>query len=421
MKRHFKITHPRARLEAELVVAPSFSPGFALVRYELGQVNARWWQRTIEATDNQWLRLSGRDGTNPANTWSKILNEDKRPVLPLPMLVLADFVAYATNPMQPEAWWLFNWAAWALDHLLRLNPLPPSTKGGMTVVPTALETMTHALIEAMLDGDAVLPWPTTDGAQLQTLIRLGELVWSFPPDLVRRLVAAFVALSEQETEDTDDLRNGQANSLLVCPGQLVQLSALHCWRTGVPRVRQLSIHMSTTGFPALLQQALIVTHPDAPSIEDVDLARLCDGTIGHASDPPSPIQSHYNDVIDLSDFSPDASRIRIAAYTQEVATRTTSLPIGQWDVASTAHFPLFRAFDLRAVRVFTLPDGCWVRLLPHRDRWGKVLWWIPQVEPPACLAFGLGTGREDVLVWAVHETMWMLWRDIQVSGIPHPG
>lgn len=416
MTRNYKITNPRARLEAQLVVDPSFSLGFILVRYEHSQVNTRWWQRIIVATDDQWLRLSGRDGTHPHETWSQILNERDRPVIPLPMLILGDFVAYAENQAQPETWWLFHWVVWAIDELLRFSPLSPSTKGGTTISPESLEATTQALVDALLDGNSLIPWPTSDGVQLQTLIRLGELVWSFPPDLVRRLVTAFVALNERDSKLLQNPRGQQADSPFIGPGQLVQMSALYLWRTEVPKVRQMSLHMSTFAFPTLIQQALILTHPDAPPIEDTDLAHLCDGGIGQESDPPSPVHAAYNNAVNHPDFSPIASRARIAIYAQESLLGTLPLPDGQWEVAATSRFPLFTALDLQAVRVIALAQGCWVRLIPRHGGWGKVLWWLPQIEPHLCLAFGLGTEREHALVWAVHETMWMLWHEVRGRG-----
>lgn len=207
----------------------------------------------------------------------------------------------------------------------------------------------------------------------------------------------------------------QTASSLVGPGQLLQLSGIHLWRTQLPLVRQLSVRMTTFAFPTLLQQALVLTYPDAPSIQDADLAQLTDGTIGYESDPPALVQLPYNAAVNLPDFSPALSRTRITALV--AAGRTLS--VGQRDIPADGRFPLFRACDLRAMRLMVLPEGCWVRLLPHRDAWGKVLWWRPQLEPPVCLAFALGVGREHPLVWAVHETMWMLWREMSDTGAPH--
>lgn len=171
-------------------------------------------------------------------------------------------------------------------------------------------------------------------------------------------------------------------------------------------------------FPALFQQALILTHPDTPHIEDTDLGRLCDGAIGQASDPPAPVQSAYHDAVNLPAFAPSEARARIATYAEEAGTETLGAPVGQWDIPASSRLPLFRACDLRALRVMTCPDGCWVRLLPPGAAWGKLLWWVPQLEPPACLAFALGTGRSHPFAWAVHETMWMLWRDLRSRGVP---
>lgn len=267
MARIYKITRPRARLEAQLVVDPSFSPGFALVRYEDSRGNARWWQRTIVATDGQWLRLSGRDQTNPADTWSDLLNDHHRRTLPLPLLVLTDFIAHAENHAQSQSQWLFYWVAWALDDLLRLSPLPPSRMGGTSTMPELIDNMAHRVMEALIAGNLLIPWPTTDGAQLQTLIRIGEIVWSFPPALVRQLVNSFVTLNQRDMrdavdpddrQDAVDLGDQQVEDSFV--GQLVQLSGIHWWRAGAPQLRQLPFRMSTMAFPTLIQQALVVRH-----------------------------------------------------------------------------------------------------------------------------------------------------------------
>lgn len=413
-----KITRPRVRIEARLVVDHGFSQGFTLVRYEQCQANARWWQRTVTATDDQWLRLSGRSGTSPANAWSTILGERSRPVLPLPMLVLGDFVAYMEDQVRPETWHFFHWVVWGLDDLLRFSPLPPSRTGEVTDAPESIHTMTHALIDAVLDGSSFIPWPIVDGVQLQTLIYLGELIWSFPASLVRRFVTTMVVLNERNHGHKHLPPSQQITSPLVGPGQLLQLSGIHLWRTQLPHVRQLSLRMSAFAFPALLQQALILTHPDAPSVQDADLAHLCNGTIGYESDPPAPVQPRYNDAVNLPEFSPILARARIAAAARELAIEAATIPVGQWDIPTSSRFPLFRAIDLRAIRILATPEGCWVRLLPYSEEWGKVLWWKPQIDPPACLAFALGTGREHALVWAVHETIWMLWRDLRISGTP---
>lgn len=399
MARQFKMTYPRMRLEAQLTGGAAFSPGFALMRYTHDQANMRWWQRTITATDDQWLRLSGRHGADPADTWHQLLNHPDRPVLPLPLLVLTDFAAYAGTQAQPETWWLLHWVAWAIDDLLRFSPLPPSTSGGLTIVPDTLDATINMLVDAVLDGHGSLPWPTADGIQLQVLIRLGELIWSFPPNLVRRLIQSFVSRNDQDNglsdvEHADESQAEDDHRPVVGPGQLVQVSGMHWWRAGAPTIRHLPVHMSRLAFPALAQQALVVMHPDAPMIDDRDLARLCDGSIGYESDSPSPVHTMENDTADLSDFSPAVARRRIARYVQEAAINTTIPTGGQWDIPASSHFPLFRACALRAIRVMALPTGCWVRFLPRDDGWGKVLWWGPQVEPAACLAFALGTGSQ---------------------------
>lgn len=415
MTQRYKITRPRARLEAQLVVDPTFSPGFTLYRYEQRRTNARWWQRTVTATDDQWLRMSGRDGTTPADTWSVILDDDRRPVLPLPVLVLADFVVSVQNEVQPETWPLFHWVTWAVDDLLGLTPLPQSAVGGLTNVIESIDAMTYALIDAVLDGSSSIPWPTTDGAQIQTLTRLGALVWSFPSDLVRRVVSTLVALNERHDAPRRTPPDQQTDSVRFGPGQLLQLSGIHLWRTQIPHIRRLAPRMSTFAFPALLQQALVLNHPDAPLIEDADLAHLCDGTIGYETDPPALVQPQYNDAVNLPEFSPTRSRARITAYIRESVMEVSPLSSGLREVRANSRFPLFRALELRAVLVFGTPEGCWVRLLPRSGEWGKVLWWVPQIDPPACLAFALGTGCEHALVWAVHETMWMLWHTLQAS------
>lgn len=58
------------------------------MHYEHRRADDHWWQRTITATDAQWLRLSGRDGSSPHDTWSKLLDYRERSVIPLPTLVL---------------------------------------------------------------------------------------------------------------------------------------------------------------------------------------------------------------------------------------------------------------------------------------------------------------------------------------------
>lgn len=107
-----KITRPRARLEATLASDSSFSRMFSLIRYESSKSNVRWWDRTIIAMDDQWLRLQGRQGTSPIDTWSIVLEHRTRPALPLPVLALADFVAHSENLADPESWWLLHWVAW---------------------------------------------------------------------------------------------------------------------------------------------------------------------------------------------------------------------------------------------------------------------------------------------------------------------
>lgn len=419
----FKITRPRARLEASFAAASSFSRVFGLIRYESSSSNARWWQRTIFATDGQWLRLQGRQGTNPVDTWHMLLEHRDRPVIPLPILALADFVAHEENLADPKSWWHFHWFAWALENLLNRLPASPYQSGGLTMLPQELDSMVQAIIDALLTGAPTIPWPTTDGTQLQTLVHLGEHVWSFPPALVRQLVDATVLLDERGSETVSDVEDTVSTDdydkkhILTTPGQLVELSGWYCWRRQVPQVRGLTIRTSALHFPLTVRQAFVLTHPDAPSIEDADLAVLCDGIIGNSSQRSFIELFEDDETINMSDMPGATHRAGVLASSQEAGTGTHT-PIGHWDIPPSLCSPLFATLSLRAVRLLSTTQGFWVRLIPNDGEWGVILWWTPQLDPSLSFAFALGTERNHEFVWSFHEVLWGLWRDIRLSGAP---
>lgn len=417
----FKITRPRARLEAELASSSSFSRMFSLIGHESSLSNARWWDRTVLATDDQWLRLQGRHRTNPADTWKMIFEDRARPALPLPVLALADFVAHSETLADPELRWLFNWVAWALDDLLYIAPAPLPQASGLIVPSETLDVAVQTMIDVLMKEQSPIPWPDTDGAQLQTLAHLGQHLWSFPPDLVRQLVDTTVLIDEKDVPsilDMEDEHDIEAKKhRLSGPALLAQLSGWYCWRKGIPRVRGLTIRSSTLYFLLTLRQAVILSHPDAPSIDDADLGRLCDGMIGISSQRSFPkLFEDYED-ISMASVSRASSHAHILKYSQE-AMAGTYTPTGLWDIAPTPRFPLFETLDLRVIRLISTPEGFWVRLLPQDGAWGCVLWWTPQIEPSVPLAFALGTTRDHGLVWSLHEALWTLWRDLRIDGAP---
>lgn len=391
------------------------------MRYESTRANVRWWDRTIIATDNQWLRLQGRHGTSPIDTWSIVLEHRTRPALPLPVLALADFVAHSENLADPESWWLLHWVAWALEDLLHILPAPSPQASGTTMPSEALDVGTQKLIDSLLIGQPSISWPTTDRAQLQTLVYLGQHLWSFPPDLVRQLVETTVLLDEEDAQPISDVEaesNMDAKQRrLSGPALLGQLSGWYCWRNLALKVRGVVVHSSAPYFLLTLRQALILSHPDAPSIDDADFYRLCDGMIGISTHRSFLELFEDDEDIDMADAARASAQAHVLKYAQESATGTYT-PTGQWDIPLTLRFPLFETLNLGGVQLISTPQGCWVRLLPEDGSWGCLVWWTPQIEPSIPLAFTLGTTRDHGCVWSLHEVLWALWRDLRIDGAP---
>ena len=422
MPRTLKITRPRARLEANIVTGPAFSRGFVLTGYETRRTNGRWWHRIAHGADNQWLRLSGREGTSPEDTWRIILSDRARPLLSLSVLVLADFVAHAADSAEPDAWWLFHWVTWGLEELFQLYPPPVSTTAGLSMSVVEIDAAALGIAESLIDGTNTIAWPASDGDQLQSLAALGAYLWSFPPDLVRRLIQLTIdtpnrssATARSAVNEISRVDRNAQQRAFAGPGIFAQLSGVHVWRTDSVSVRGLPIHTSSFYFLKVIQQALVLNDPDAPLIDNTYLARLCDRALLNLSPEPFGDLSQSHDLSLLTRFSRTTSQGQIAEWSRKSSGEAITHPT-LLEYTTLPDSSLFAALELRTIRLVSLPEGLWVRLFPEDGSWGRVFWWFPNIEPPDCVPFALGIEREHPLVWVVHEALWMVWRDLLAAS-----
>lgn len=417
MKSELKITSPRARLEISYLSLPDFYLQYYEATYRSEWTNGRWWHRTLAGDMYHWLQLSGRNGTHPKDALQLILSQRRRTAIPLPPLLVAHFLAYAPDPDAAEARSFFRWAALGTGALLELIPAQPSAVGWLTVPPEMLDDLVTAALDAIVQGSRTIPWSTTDGDSLQLLVQMVERLWTFPPALVQQIVArsndvhdALAILAQQED---DSASWGDEDLVLTTPSSLLgQMSALHCWQVSTPTVRNIPVCAPAIFFPAAWHQALVLTHPDAPSIDDEDLKWLCNGVLGAPDEEP--LAEFYAYATAFNAASSTEYRTRIINLHEEVV-QATQVSTGRYEFLLSTQIPMLTALGVDAVRLVVTPLGYWIRLLPQSGGWGSVIWWKPQIEPPVCLAFASETERTNSAVFALHEILWRIWRNIQLD------
>lgn len=428
MTRTLSITDPQAQLELNGVAGPDVLFDFQFARSWLTLTEDGWWHRTAALHTDVWIRLSGRGDIGPQDALWLVLSQSDRPAMPLQPLIVALFLTQPHDVNTPYDTALFRWIALGIAEVLRGLPETPLRASTNALTPAACDTFVQTMITAIVEERLPQDWPVTDYGCLQVLIALAAYLWTWPPDLVRHMTGITAQVYAGGPFDDDEDREEEGESWiesdpddathLTAAALLRNISGLHRWSSGLPKIRGLTIQMPMSSFPVLWNQMLVIVHPDAPPVDDSDVAWLCGGVLGHREDDPFNDFGSLDDRIAALGVSPRARRDHIATLQAE-ATGGTYSPQGSWTCLISDHLPVLAGLDLHMLWLVATPNGCWIRLIPSAGHWGRVLWWQPALEPPLPLAVVLETGISTNAILALHETFWILWRDLCVVG--HPG
>lgn len=394
---------------------------YMFAHYVSGQTEDQVWHRSLMMDHEDWIQLRGNpDITAPEAFWN-VLGERERPLLPLPAILTAGFLALVSDPKMDSQRDLFYLISSGVTDLLNLLP---SVSVRADTDPLSVDQLTQfaqSIIAAILHQEIPIPWPIYDADGFRVLLAVATHLWTFPPDLVNSLVtaqidafAAYIATEDADDED-DQLCGLDESPQLTTTALLRNISALRSWLTLPLTVRGLPVQMPGSAYDLTWKQALVLNHPDAPSISDADLEWLCEGTIGN---------EHQRSQIDFVNIDLCVENLPI-----HYATRVARITVLQAEVSDTVYIPKGRsAFEvsepmvvLSALRVYAVrlvagPTGCWIRLISHPDLWGRVLWWKPEVKPPICLPLLFQTTQMSPGVMALHEALWELWHNLCVQG-----
>jgi hypothetical protein len=417
----FTITGSCAQLAGSGLLASRRYLHYAHATYSDVQMEDGWWHRRLLLTANHWLCLSGcKDTTPTAALWS-MLNQAERPPLSLPVLLASLFLAKVPDPSTHEQRALFEQVALGVADLLTLIPSVLSTVDE----PASLEEIERyaaTIIEGILEEASTIPWPQRETDQLRVLTVLADRLWQLPGDRVRQLVTTTLDFYDSIQQSSDDEGRGiwadDSDTFFLTPfGLLRGLSVLRWWSAPHPTIRGLPIHTPPQYLYHCWEQSLVLMHPDAPAISDDALEWLCGGTIGNPHDAPL---TEFVDIDQLHTELPTSHACLVSHVKQlsEEAASGLCVPKGQWECIVDDQLPVLHALHLHSVRLVATSTGCWVRLIADPLSWGRVLWWLPEAEPPPSLAFALTTTRTSPGVLAIHTTLWEFWRDIRVVGHP---
>lgn len=390
---------------------------YAHARYFHIQTNDGWWHRKLVLTENHWLCLSGSLDTPPSEAFWSIVSQSARPHLPLPVLLTALFLSMVADPDALDQRALYQEVALAVADLLPLIQASQSTadKPGSPDVGER----SSLVVNGILQNASPILWPRRESDQLELLSGVVNHLWRFPPDLVRHLVLTTLDFYDTTQESFHDEKDGSdaSTSFLTPLGILRRVSALRWWYDLHFTFRDLPIHAELRYAPYIWEQLLLLKHPDAPVISDATFTWLCGGSIGNPYEAPL---TEFLTIDQLLTELP-ISLTCYLAHIKKLSEESTSgiyTSVGQWEYIVDAQLPILQALHIHSMRIVATPQGCWVRLITDPTSWGRVLWWLPEVEPPPSLAFILAAPRTSPEVRIVHTTLWEFWRDLRVLGHP---
>lgn len=418
------IIHPRARLEMSVL-----HPASSFLAYDQAVFVARgtadgWWQRVLALDAYHWVRLSGDATVSPWDALCLVLASPHRPALPVLAVPVLLLLSIAENPDIDAHRQVFRSVSWGLHELHPLLPRDQEQVGGGIHAAVDLHRLAHTSIDAMLGQHTSIPWPERDGSVVQMLRYLATELWMFPPDLVRRIVTVMAtqwarpaSQGAAYVDDGSSVNMGDVWADTVVGALLGMLSGIRLWERPSLTVRGLPVEASPIHLVPVWYQALLLMHPDAPAIDDAQLAWLCDGTLGSPYAPP--FRELWSGISRTGIHSSAwmIAPTQVAALRQE-ARAGGQFPFGQWEEPISPAWPLLHRFDIQRMRVVATGEGCWVRLLPASASWGSVLWWSPDAEPPASWAVACQHPPMSPPIQALHATFWTLWRNLCVTGQP---
>ena len=425
------LSAPLARLEMSKTKRIELYLGYEYAEYVQVETADGWWHRTLALHPDHWLRLSGAATIDPWNALQLILAQPDRSPIPLPPLLVALFLSLSAHPSASEQRQLFQWVAYAVREMLPVLPVSGREAGWNTVSDDQIDELVTSILTALLPQAATIPWPQRDGVEVQALVQLANMLWTFPPTLTRQIPEVANAYFQQRLvadqqwlEDDDGILQNEDASLedddpisITRWSLLGNLGAMQFWRTPWPLIRRLSVQAPMHELLFTWYQALVIMHPDAPIIDDADLAWLCDGTLGAPYDAPFGHLLAACTVIETLNIPVTSLYERIAALQQD-AGQGRYLPDGRWELPVPAAWPVVWAYGAAKVRLIASSDGCWVRLMPAQWSWGSVLWWRPHSDPPTCWTLAFSDDATSLCLVGLHTALWELWRDLRVDGQP---
>lgn len=384
-----------------------------------------WWHRTLALHPYHWLRLSGAGIIEPWDALRSILTQPNRPPIAFPPLLVALFLSNSANPAASEQRQVFQWVAYAVREMLPVLPSLGREAGWNEVPPAQLDQLSMAILDALLHQAPAIPWPQSDGVEVQILTQMVDVLWTFPTTLTRQVSEVAAAYFQQRLEadqqwfEDEDASFEDDDPITIYRWSLLgNLGAMRFWRAPWPTIRGLSVHAPMHEILFTWYQALIIMHPDAPIIDDVDLAWLCDGMLGAPYDAPFSRLLTACAAIETLNIPVTGLYERIAVVQQEVA-QGSYFPGGRWELPVPAGWPVVWSYGAALVRLIVGKDGCWVRLVPAQSSWGCVLWWHPHSDPPISWTLAFSDAVTSLSLMGLHATLWEFWRDLRVYGHPN--
>lgn len=416
------ITSPDALLAFGKLPYPDRYFDYMFAHYVSGQPDGQAWYRALMMDADDWIQLRGNPGITPSEALWEVLATRERSSLPLPAVLIAGFLALVPDPGAASQRDMLFWISSGISDLLSLLPHNSIQADASPVPDEQLTQYAQSIIDAILHQRVPIPWPENDADGLTILLAMAAYLWTFPPNLVESLVIAqlkaiAIYCAMEDVDDEDDLLpdRDEAPQQLTTAALLRNISALRSWQTPPLAVRGIPVHMPASAYYLTWLQALTLTHPTAPQIDDADLEWLCEGTIGNIHQIPQVDFVHID--VQLEPLSVRyATRLDRIGSLQQEAENGKYLPAGKWTFQVNESMAVLSALHVYAVRLVTGPTGYWIRLTSHPELWGRVLWWQPEEVPPICLPLLFQTTRTSPGVMALHEALWELWRDLRVVG-----